>query len=145
MKVKHIISHQKMECDSKNYRWCAKVSTRKDWHKSSTLLFICQRAGYKTVQVRTPDSDILFILLHYIRRLEGVDVMFYTRSGNYRKLINILTEVGRAYADECRSALLVLHAFCGCDSVSAFKGRCHVLQIKTLEKNVKVIAYLCTL
>lgn len=92
-----------------------------------------QDLGYKIVQVRTPDSDIFFILLHYIDRLAGITVLFDTGSGKHRKLIN-MTEIGEAYTPERRAALLALHAFCGCDTTSAFKGRGHVLPIKTLEK-----------
>ena len=87
--------------------------------------------GYKTVKVRTPDSDIFFILLHHVDRLEGVNLLFDTGSGNHRKLLNV-TELSRAYTEDHRAALLALHAYCGCDSTSAFKGRGHVIPIKTL-------------
>ena len=89
-----------------------------------------QDQGYKIVHVRTPDSDIFFILLQYIDRLAGMTVLFDTVSGKHRRLIN-MTEVGEAYT---RSVLLALHSFRGCDTTSAFKGRGHILPIKTLEK-----------
>ena len=92
-----------------------------------------QDQGYKIVHVRTPDSDIFFILLQYIDRLAGLTVLFDTGTGKHRRLIN-MTEVGEAYTPEYRAALLALHAFCGCDTTSAFKGRGHILPIKTLEK-----------
>ena len=92
-----------------------------------------QDQDYKIVQVRTPDSDIFFILLHYIDRLAGMTVLFDTGSGKHRKLIN-MTEMGEAYIPEHHAALLALHVFCGCDTTSAFKGRGRVLPIKTLEK-----------
>ena len=92
-----------------------------------------QEQGYKIVQVRTPDSDIFFILLHYIDMLGRMTVLFDTGSGKHRKLIN-MTEVCKAYTPEYRATLLALHAFCGCDTTSAFKGRGHVLPIKTIEK-----------
>ena len=60
-------------------------------------------------------------------------VLFDTGSGKHRRLIDT-TEVGEAYTPEYRAALLALHAFCGCDITSAFKGRGHILPIKTLEK-----------
>ena len=92
-----------------------------------------QDQGYKIVHVRTPDSDIFFILLQYIDRLAGLTVLFDTGTGKHRKLIN-MTEVGESYTPEYRAALLALHAFCGCDTKRAFKGRGHIFPIKTLEK-----------
>ena len=92
-----------------------------------------QDHGYKIAHVRTPDSDIFFILLHYIDRLAGITILFDTGVGKHRKLIN-MSEVGNAFTPEYRAALLALHAFCGCDSTSAFKGRGHIGPIKTLEK-----------
>ena len=100
-----------------------------------TILYClyAQDQGYKIDQARTPDSDIFFILLHYNDRLVGLTVLFDTGSGKHRRLINI-TEVGGAFTHEYRAALLALHAFCGCDTTSAFKGRGHILPIKSLEK-----------
>ena len=63
-------------------------------------------------------------------RLAGMTVLFDTGSGTHRRLIN-MTEVGEAYTPEYRAVLLALHAFCGCDTTSAFEGRGHILPIKT--------------
>ena len=100
--------------------------------------------GYTNVQVRSPDSDIFFILLNYIEHLEGITVFFYTGSSNNRKLIN-MTGFAEAYTQEYRSALLSLHAFCGCDTTSAFKGRGHQYPIKVLEKRPKFVSSLSAL
>ena len=78
----------------------------------------CKEQGYKTVKVRTPDSDIFFILLHHVVRLEGVNLLFDTGSGNHRKLLSV-TEISRAYTEDHRAALLALHVYRGCDSTSA--------------------------
>lgn len=110
----------------------------------SRVVLYCMYAkeqGYKIVQVKTPDSDIFFILLHYIGHLEGITVLFDTGSGNNRKLIN-MTEFGRAYTEEYRAALLGLHAYCGCDSTSAFKGKGHVKPLKILEKMPRYVVVL---
>ena len=37
--------------------------------------------GYKSVQVRSPDSDIYFILLHHATKI-GLKIYFDTGSGN---------------------------------------------------------------
>ena len=100
--------------------------------------------GYRTIEVRTPDSDIFFILLHYIDKFESVTLLFDTGTGSQRKLIN-MTEIACAYTREYREALLGLHAFCGCESTSAFKGRGHVAPIKTLKKRSRLINSLAQL
>lgn len=62
-----------------------------------------------------------------------MSVLFDTGSGKHRKLIN-MTEVEEAYTPEHHAVFITLHAFCGCDTSSAFKGREHVLKIRTMEK-----------
>ena len=44
--------------------------------------------GFKNV-VRSPDSDILFILLSYIHDLNGITVFFETGKKNKKRLLNI--------------------------------------------------------
>ena len=65
--------------------------------------------GYKNIKVKTPDSDIFFILLSYISRFDGVSVLFEIGSGNKKKLLDI-SEIGNAYTQQHREALLGLHA-----------------------------------
>ena len=94
--------------------------------------------GYKSVRVHSPDSDVFFILLYYAHMLNGITVWFDTGTGNHRRLINI-TETAKCYSDEYVAALLALHAFCGCDTTSALKGKGHVGPIKLLKKFPKFI------
>ena len=101
-------------------------------------ILYAKNKGYKTVQVRTPDSDIFFIILHYMDKFDGVKVLFDTGFGNHRKLIN-MTELASTYPQEYRTALLGLHAYCGCDTISAFKGKGHVGPITSMEKQPRYI------
>lgn len=101
-------------------------------------IIYAKNKGYKTVQVRTPDSDIFFIILHYMDMFEGVTVLFDTGSGNNRRIFN-MTELSSDYTPEYRTALLGLHAFCGCDTTSAFKGKGHVGPLKTMEKKPRYV------
>ena len=96
--------------------------------------FHAKSNGYKNVVVRTPDSDLFFILLSYIHDLDGITVYFETGKKNKKRLIN-LTELGNHYSDEYCKALLGLHAFTGCDSASAFKGKGKVKAIKLMLKD----------
>ena len=49
------------------------------------------------------------------------------------RVINI-SEIALSYSEEYRSSLLGLHAFCGCDTTSSFKGKGHIGPIKLIKK-----------
>ena len=70
--------------------------------------------------------------------LNGITVLFDTGAGKHRRLINV-TEYAACYSQEYISALLALHAFCGCDSTSAFKGKGHVGPIKLIKKSPRFL------
>ena len=48
-----------------------------------------QETGYEYIKVKSPDSDVFFILLHFASKLNKVTLLFDTGSGNKRRLINI--------------------------------------------------------
>ena len=101
------------------------------------IILYCLHAkqkGYKHVVVRSPDSDLFFILLSYIHDLDGTNIYFETGKKNKKRLINI-TELGAHYSKEYCKALLGLHAFTGCDSTSAFKGKGKVRAMKWMLKD----------
>ena len=63
-------------------------STQEETDKRVILYCLyAQDQGYKIVHVRTTDSDIFFILLHYIDRLAGITVLFDTGIRKHGKLI----------------------------------------------------------
>ena len=95
--------------------------------------FYAKERGFKFVRVRSPDSDIFFILLYYAERLSGLELLFETGRGNKRRCISI-TQVGSLLTPALCDALLGLHAYTGCDSTSAFKGKGKVKAIKLVEK-----------
>jgi hypothetical protein len=104
----------------------------------SRIVLYCmygKQQGYQNIMVKSPDSDIFFILLHHIHRLEGpeLNIFFDTGSGVNRKIVNI-TEYSTAHTPQTRAALLGLHAFSGCDTASAFKGKGKIRPIKILER-----------
>lgn len=96
--------------------------------------FYARTKGFKNVVVRSPDSDIFFILLNYIHDLDGITVFFETGKKNKKRLIN-MTKLTEHYSDEYCKALLGLHAFTGCDSTSAFKGKGKVRAIRCMLKD----------
>ena len=97
-----------------------------------------KKNGYKNIVVRSPDSDIFFILLSYVHELSGVTIFFETGNKNKRKLINI-TSLGLNYSEQYCKALLGLHAFTGCDSTSAFKSKGKVRPIQLMLKDKLII------
>ena len=100
------------------------------------ILYIdhAQRKGYRYVRVKSPDSDIFFILLHYADSFRNITILFDTGTGNKKILLNISVMAQSLTPMYC-SALLSLHAFTGCDSTSAFKGRGKLRPLNILENN----------
>ena len=75
---------------------------------------------YDYVKVRSPDSDIFFILLYYAADL-GIRILFDTDTGNIRRLLDI-TKLAKEFTPVYCAGLLAMHAFTRCDTTSAFKG-----------------------
>ena len=100
------------------------------------ILYIdyAQRNEYKYARVKSPDSDIFFILLHYANNYKNITILFDTGTGNKKRLINI-SELAHSLTPLYCSALLSLHVFTGCDTTSAFKGHGKLKPLKILEKN----------
>ena len=102
----------------------------------SRVVLYCKYAqdqGYEYVRVRSPDSDIFFILLHHASSL-SCSIIFDTGTGNNKHLIN-MTSLVENFTQEYCTALTALHAFTHCDSTSAFKGIGKVEPIKVMQKN----------
>ena len=87
--------------------------------------------GYKFVVVKSPDTDILLILLYYAVKFRPVTVMFDTGRGNNRRIINISDLAGDLGEGYCE-ALLGLHCFTGEDCNSAFKGKGKIGPLKKI-------------
>ena len=85
---------------------------------------------YDYVMVRSPDSDIFFILLYYAADL-GIRILFDTGTGNKRRLLDI-TKLAKDITPVYCAALLAMHAFTRCDTTSAFKGIRKVKPIQLL-------------
>lgn len=91
--------------------------------------------GYRYVRIRSPDTDIFFILLYYASSLK-VQLLFDTGTGNKRRLIDI-THLSNEFTSNYRAALLGLHAYTRCDTTSSFKGIGKVKPLKILQKKTK--------
>ena len=68
--------------------------------------------------------------------MRDVTILFDTGTGNKKRLIDV-TAMSEELTESYAEALLALHAYCGCDSTSAFKGIGHLKPLKLLKKNAK--------
>ena len=100
--------------------------------------------GYQYIRIKSPDSDVFFILLHYALKFDDSVILFDTGTGNKQRIINI-TELADGYTQSHCTALMCLHAYTGCDSTSAFKGLGKIKPLKILPKNPKFAATLTRL
>ena len=62
--------------------------------------------GYQYIRIKSPDSDVFFILLHYALTLKEVVILFDTGTGNKQRLINI-TELAEDYTQSHCTALKI--------------------------------------
>lgn len=103
----------------------------------SRVILYCMYAkerGFKTIRVQSPDTDILFILLHYANQLDGLSILFETGKGSAKCCIDV-TGLAKSLTPKLCSALLGAHAYSGCDSTSAFKGKGKVKAIKLIQNS----------
>ena len=82
--------------------------------------------------------DVFFILLYYAPQMKQATILFDTGKGNKKRPINI-TALAEQMTQLYYSALLVLHAFSGCDSTSAFKGKGKVKPMKVMQQKPKFV------
>ena len=85
------------------------------------------------ITVRSPDTDVFILLLHFTSSLEQT-VLFDTGTGDKRRLINV-KQVAGSLGPEMSSALPALHSFTGCDTTSAFVRKGKLVPLKTLKRN----------
>lgn len=91
------------------------------------------KLGYKSTVVRTPDSDIFFILLHYAHSIP-LTIYLDTGSGKHRQIVNVSELSESKGADYC-TTMLGLYVFTGEDVTSAFKGKGKVGPLKKLQNH----------
>ena len=89
--------------------------------------------GYKNAVVRTPDTDILVILLYHAHTII-LTIYLDTGLGKHRKLIN-LSDLAASLGESYCETLLGFYVFTGEDCTSSFKGKGKVAPLKKLEKN----------
>ena len=76
---------------------------------------------HETIVIKFPDADVGGFAVYYIRQLSGSPILA-TGRGNKRRLIDI-SGIFQKYGENTSEVLPDLHAFTGCESVSAFSGK----------------------
>ena len=111
------------------------LSSNQEETDTRVILYIgyAAKSGFENVVIRSPDSDIFFILLHFSNQFPTLTIYFDTGSGKHRQIINIsdtATNFGQNYC----TALLGMHIFTGEDCASAFKGKGKIGPLKKMLK-----------
>ena len=81
-----------------------------------------KQQGYRYVRVKSLDTDIFSILLCYADDLSDITVLFDTGKGNQKRLFD-MSCLTKGLTQQYCTARRVLHAFTGCNTTSAFKGK----------------------
>ena len=103
-----------------------------------------KQLGYRFIKVKSPDTDVFFILSHFVKDIDDITILFDTGKGNYKRLIDI-SLLTKDTTKAHQSALHSLHAFTGCDTVSAFKGRGKLKPLKILQQTPRFVDTLARL
>ena len=90
------------------------------------------KLGYESAVVRTPDTDIFFILYH--ARHIALTIYLHVGNGKQRKVVNV-SEIADRNGSEYCDMMLGVYVFTGEDATSAFKGK--VGPLKKLLSNSK--------
>ncbi len=91
--------------------------------------------GYKSVVVRTPDTDMFMILLHHAHSI-GLTIYLDTGTGKHRQIVNVSELAESKGADYC-TTILGLYVFTGEDVTSIVKGKGKVGPLKKLQSHPK--------
>ncbi|XP_070548281.1 uncharacterized protein [Ptychodera flava] len=97
------------------------------------LLLHAQHASYigeaDNIVIRSPDTDVLMLAVSCAHQLQGQ--LFLHQTSKNGKILHV-NKISESLGDKTALALLSLHVFSGCDSVSAFKGKGKKKMIKLL-------------
>ena len=83
--------------------------------------------------IRSPDTDVFILSLKFAQSI-AQKVFFDTGVGNKRRLIDIKGVIQETGRDIC-SVLPAVHAFCGCDTTSAFVRKGKLTAMKLLKNH----------
>ena len=91
------------------------------------------REGYQAVVIFAEDTDVFVLSLAFHDR---IGVPLYQKCGNktHSRIANITEVAAKIHTSACQALLIGMHAFTGCDTVSALAGRGKAMSLKLLTK-----------
>ena len=92
--------------------------------------------GFQSTIVRTPDTDIFFILLFHAHNIHQMKIHVDIGVGKTRRLINV-SDMAFELGKEWYTVLLGFYVFTGEDCTRAFKGKGKVNPLKKLMQTPK--------
>ena len=128
----HLSSSNGQETSSEEIEELCSIQEEADTRIILHCHHIAHSRSESTIIVRSPDTDVFVLLLHFTQKLEQ-KVLFDTGVGNKRRLIDV-QHVIREVGQEICTALPALHAYSGCDTTSAFVRKGKLMPFKTLKK-----------
>ena len=93
--------------------------------------------GSQTVIICSPDTDVLVITLPIAIAHQPAVFGFDTGTGNYRRLVNV-TNMAKSLGAPICQAMPFLHAFTGCDTISAFHNKGKKKAVDVLKKDAEL-------
>lgn len=114
------------------------VEERKSSHEEADTRMLLHanhvsQNGYQTTVIVSEDTDVMILCLGYCKK---INCPLYQKCGtrNRTRYINI-SNLAQLLGDDLCDALVGVHAFTGCDSVSAFAGRGKLSALKLVKGN----------
>ncbi len=117
--------------------WFEVEEIRSNQEEADTRLILhalhASKTGSQAVIVTAEDTDVMIICLAFSRNIQ---CGLYQKCGtkNRTRFIDI-TKLSNFLGSDISEALIGLHAFTGCDTVSAFAGHGKLKALKLLKKN----------
>ncbi|XP_030848031.1 uncharacterized protein LOC115918836 [Strongylocentrotus purpuratus] len=94
--------------------------------------------GRKDIIIKSPDTDVFVIGIGIAAQLEGSKLYFHTGKQDKERTIN-LNAIQCHLGDQISDAIVGLHPFTGCDSVSALYGRGKTKPFTLMSQTTKFI------
>lgn len=112
-------------------------SLRSTQEEADTRLLLhavhCANAGSSAVVIVSEDTDVFILCVAFSGY---VACPLYLKSGSHTRVQYVdIKKVAQKFGNDKCKALLGLHAFSGCDTVSAFAGRGKLSSLKLLGRN----------
>ena len=114
--------------------WCEIVELESSHEEADTRLLLhalhAAESGYKSVIITADDTDVLVLCLGLSN---NIPCPIYQKCGTKNRIRYLdITKLRHALGGDTCEALIGMHAFTGCDTVSAFAGRGKLTTLKKM-------------